>query len=86
MPQAIVRANDTMAIFCMDYLQENGYRIPEDIVVTGFDGLNDCEAYKPAITSVRRAYETSGRRAMEMMEQFWQGNMSSNSVDVNLSF
>lgn len=37
MPQAIVCANDAMAIGAMERLQQNGYRIPEDVIVTGFD-------------------------------------------------
>lgn len=72
-PQAIVCANDTMAIFCMDYLQDKGYRIPEDIIVTGFDGTADCEIYKPSLTSVRPAYETAGHRAVEIISDIWNG-------------
>ncbi|MDD6991799.1 MAG: GGDEF domain-containing protein [Oscillospiraceae bacterium] len=82
-PQAIVCASDTMAIFCMDYLQENGYRIPEDIVVTGFDGLDDCEVYKPTITSVRRGFETAGRRAVELVEDILNGKKSDLTVEVD---
>ncbi|WP_432650745.1 GGDEF domain-containing protein [Huintestinicola sp.] len=72
-PQAIVCASDTMAFFCMDCLQNNGYRIPEDIIVTGFDGVGDCEIYKPTITSVRRGFEAAGHRAVEIISDIWNG-------------
>ncbi len=72
-PQAIVCASDTMAIFCMDYLQEKGYSIPEDIIVTGFDGLKDCETYSPTITSVRRGFKSAGQRAVEIIRDIWDG-------------
>ncbi|MGN0690913.1 MAG: LacI family DNA-binding transcriptional regulator, partial [Oscillospiraceae bacterium] len=70
-PEAIVCASDTMAIFCMDYLQEKGYRIPEDIIVTGFDGLKDCETYSPTLTSVRRGFGSAGRKAVEIIRDIW---------------
>lgn len=72
-PQAIVCASDTMAIFCMDYLKENGWRIPEDIVVTGFDGIEDCELYDPTLTSVRRGFESSGRKAVRIISDILDG-------------
>lgn len=37
MPQAIVFANDAMAIGGTERLRQYGYRVPEDIVITGFD-------------------------------------------------
>ena len=72
-PQAIVCANDTMAFYAMDYLKKEGYSIPEDIVVTGFDGIKDCFDFEPTLTSVRRAFRTSGEAAVEMMEDIWNG-------------
>lgn len=44
LPEAIVCANDTMAIATCRKLKENGYRVPDDIIVTGFDGI-DLEKY-----------------------------------------
>ncbi len=72
-PEAIVCASDTMAIFCMDYLKEHGYRIPDDIVVTGFDGTRDSELYSPTLTTVRRAYAESGEKAVDLLETIWKG-------------
>lgn len=63
-PEAIVCASDTMAIFAMDYLQNNGYKIPEDVIVTGFDGIEDCEHYSPTLTSVRRGFVSAGKRLL----------------------
>ncbi|MGN1101379.1 MAG: diguanylate cyclase domain-containing protein [Huintestinicola sp.] len=69
----MVCASDSMAFFVMDYLQNKGYRIPEDIIVTGFDGLRDCEIHKPTLTSVRRGFAAAGHRAVEIISDIWNG-------------
>lgn len=71
--EAIACANDTMAFFVMDCLKEHGYKIPEDVVVTGFDGVKDCEVYKPSLTTIRPGYEASGKRAVEVLLDVWEG-------------
>lgn len=54
LPQAIVCANDSMAIAAIDYLNEHGYSIPEHVVVTGFDGILKEKYISPRITTCRR--------------------------------
>lgn len=39
MPEAIICANDVMAITVCDCLKKKGYKVPEDIAVSGFDGM-----------------------------------------------
>ena len=39
MPQAIICANDSMAIAAMKALEEHGMKVPKDIIVTGFDAI-----------------------------------------------
>ncbi|MDR2094039.1 MAG: LacI family transcriptional regulator [Treponema sp.] len=43
LPEIFVCANDNMAIGAMNALRERGYRIPDDVAVTGFD---NCELAK----------------------------------------
>lgn len=82
-PEAIVCASDTMAIFCMDYLKEHGFKLPEDIVVTGFDGLPDCEMYEPTLTTVRRAFSESGAAATDLLMDIWSGKEVPEEIEVN---
>ena len=49
MPEAIICANDTMALTVCSFLQEHGYRVPEDIAVSGFDGLEAEKYNKPRL-------------------------------------
>ena len=39
MPRAIICANDAMALAAITFLKEHDYRIPEDVAVSGFDGI-----------------------------------------------
>ncbi len=64
-PDAIACANDTMAVFCADCLKNHGYRVPEDVIVTGFDGISDSEEYSPSLTTVIRPSRTAGMRAVD---------------------
>ena len=51
MPDAIFCANDTMAITVCDTLRENGFRVPEDVIVTGFDGIPAAYMVRPRLTT-----------------------------------
>ncbi len=83
LPEAIVCASDTMAFFCMDCLKSNGYRIPDDIVVTGFDGISDCEAYSPSLTTARLAFQEAGEKAVEIFMDIWNGKETDDVVYVD---
>lgn len=73
LPEAIACANDTMAIFCMDTLKEHGYRIPDDIVVTGFDATVDSVECTPTLTTARRAIYESGAAAVDKLAKMMNG-------------
>ena len=57
-PEAVVCANDNMAIAVSDELQKAGYRVPEDVLVTGFDGERKCLFKSPSITTVESDYQS----------------------------
>ncbi len=50
-PRAIFCANDSMAITVCEYLRKAGYTVPEDVIVTGFDGMPDARYYNPRLTT-----------------------------------
>ncbi len=53
LPEAIICANDTMALTVCDFLQKRGIRVPEDVAVSGFDGLEAGLYHQPQLlTSV----------------------------------
>lgn len=62
---AIVGANDLMALYAMKELQRRGYRIPEDISICGFDDLASAKSHQPALTTVHQPVVELGYLAMK---------------------
>lgn len=53
LPEAIICANDTMALTVCSCLKKKGIRVPEDVAVSGFDGLEAGKYHQPQLlTSV----------------------------------
>lgn len=67
-PDAFIAANDHMAIGAASELQKAGIRVPEDVIVTGFDGSDLAESYIPEITTVQRQeYEVGAKAYAELL-------------------
>ena len=66
-PDAIVCANDCMAIAAIKYLKYAGYSVPEDIIVTGFDGILEAREHVPSITTAKNDYQKTIRSAYQII-------------------
>ncbi len=56
-PDAMICANDSMAIAAAQVFTSRGYRVPEDVIVTGFDGIDEIKYSIPRISSCMCSYE-----------------------------
>lgn len=50
-PEAIICANDVMASTACDRLAMHGIDVPEDVIVTGFDGIESVSYHTPRLTT-----------------------------------
>jgi LacI family repressor for deo operon, udp, cdd, tsx, nupC, and nupG len=66
-PDAIFAVSDVFAVAAIKAAQTTGLRIPEDLVVTGFDNVNFSEFMIPSITTVQQPKYQLGYIATEMM-------------------
>jgi LacI family transcriptional regulator len=64
-PEALVCASDRIALGAMQWLHQNGFRIPEDVAVTGFDNISGSEFTIPPLTTVHVHKELIGALAAE---------------------
>lgn len=73
LPDAIVCANDNIAVGVCEEAARAGYRAPEDFLITGFDNFDKAAFYTPQITTVSHIREEAGYRCMELLLQIWKG-------------
>jgi LacI family transcriptional regulator len=66
-PDAIVCANDQMAIGVLRTLAARSIRVPEDISVVGFDDIYPATLCDPPLTTVRQPMRGIGERACERL-------------------
>lgn len=61
---AIVAANDWMALGALEALEARGLRVPEDVAVIGFDDIEQARFVLPPLTTVRQHPRLLGTRAV----------------------
>lgn len=66
---AIFAVSDYYAIELMQFLQEQGCNVPEDISIAGFDDVPLCEMVCPTLTTVRQDKKKRAQLAITMLER-----------------
>jgi serine phosphatase RsbU (regulator of sigma subunit)/DNA-binding LacI/PurR family transcriptional regulator len=64
---AIVAANDWMALGAIDALAARGRRVPEDVAVVGFDDIDEARFAMPPLTTVRQPPRQLGIAAVRLV-------------------
>lgn len=72
-PDAIVCGDDLTALGVLDGLRAAGLRVPDDIVVTGFDDVGLAEVGSPPLTTVRRPLGQVADAAIERLDSARRG-------------
>lgn len=72
-PEAIVCVNDSMAIAACSVLRKHGLRVPEDIIVTGSDGILLERLLTPHLTTCVRDFERMNAVAFDTAELLMAG-------------
>lgn len=70
---ALAAASDEMANGAMQALADLGYRVPQDVSVTGFDDLPFARNLRPALTTVAQPIGDIGHTAAELLLEQIQG-------------
>ena len=81
LPEAIICANDYMAISICDALYMRGIQVPDQVSVSGFDDVEEATVTLPSLTSIKVDYRDMGRKAVLMLENLWQGRDAHEGVD-----
>ena len=73
MPDAIICANDIMALAVECELYDLGFKIPGDVIVTGFDHIGEGSISYPAMTTVEQDYVTVGYNSCKILYDIVEG-------------
>ena len=73
LPDAIICANDIMALAVSCELRDLGYELPQDVIVTGFDNIGEGRVSYPAMTTVDQDYVTVGYNACKILYDELEG-------------
>lgn len=80
--EAVVAANDGMAIGALNELHRRGIKVPYDVAVAGFDDIVSAGAITPSLTTVRQPMFELGKRALEMLSNMLAGEPQPGLVTV----
>lgn len=72
-PQAIICANDYMAMALIAEIRAHGFSVPGDIIVTGFDNTPSAELNDPSLSTVGRSYTAMADAAVHLVDERIRG-------------
>lgn len=73
LPDAVICANDNIAVGVCEAARTHGYQVPRDFCVTGFDDFDKAGYYSPSITTVSHIREEVGYQCADILLRLWEG-------------
>jgi DNA-binding LacI/PurR family transcriptional regulator len=65
--RAVFVANDQMALGALRAFHERGVRVPEDVLVAGFDDMPEAAYFTPPLTTIRQDFFAVGQQAIDLL-------------------
>ena len=87
LPQAIICANDSMAVTVMSVLGNHSVEVPEDVIVTGFDSILQKRIYSTTrLTTSAVNYEELAQAVSDTAYGYINNKETPSEIKVGLSF
>ena len=74
---AIFGGNDYSCFGFMKAAMKNGYKIPDDYIIAGYDNLSFCETFTPELTSIATDFHELGKKSIRIIENMVAENSDS---------
>lgn len=71
---AVVASNDESAVGALGAANEQGYSVPKDFSIVGFDDIEISSWIYPSLTTVRQPFKDMGRKAAEVLFEQIKGD------------
>lgn len=72
-PEAIVCANDYMALSVINELNKRGIKVPEQVCVSGFDYVDEANLSEPTLTTLALDFNDLASRAVQIIDKVNNG-------------
>ena len=82
LPDAIIAVNDIMALACATELTHLGYKIPQDVIVTGYDYVPKGQVYYPVLSTVDSGFETIGLECHKTLAEYFGGKLMKMKINM----
>ena len=76
LPDAIVCINDYTAIGVIQALEQRGFQVPRDVIVTGYDDILRARFNEPSITTSAQPFFQVGQKGMETVKRILRGEQA----------
>jgi len=73
LPEAIVCVNDYTAIGVIQALENRGFNVPGDVLVTGYDDILRAQFNEPSITTSAQPFARVGKTGMDILKALLEG-------------
>ena len=77
---AVFAMSDIMAVGALRAIRDRGLRVPEDISVMGYDGIDLGRYLDPQLTTIRQYRDTIARRSLEILLDGMEGKPAVHEV------
>ena len=86
LPDVFVCANDGIAMQACETLIDCGYDVPGDVLITGYDFLDDSQVFDPELASVDQCFGEMGEAATKLWHDLLEGDEPCRSVVIHSKF
>jgi len=73
---SVIAANDFSALAVMELLQNYGYKIPEEIIIGGYDDSYEAQFSIPPLTSVHQPLDKMAQKSIELLFDIYKDKKS----------
>ena len=77
---AVFALSDIMAVGAAKAILDSGLKIPEDVSIVGFDGMNESEFYNPSITTVKQPEKLMAEMSINLLMSLIKGETENKHV------
>jgi len=77
---AVFALSDIMAIGAAKAILNSGLRIPEDVSIVGFDGMDESKFYNPSITTVKQPKNLMAKMSIDLLMSLINGELENKHI------